>query len=163
MSLQKFDPWSSRTSPDMSAYRAYCAYPETKLGTLGTIGTPADPNFSEERGDDVRLWLRRLTATRPSARGLDATISSSARLRISAVEFCRSPWAPRLVALGWLEHDLFAVAGDAGRQGGLVQTLTGQIRLATAFATYFDKGNRMYAYVRGCSQLEALPKIWDLA
>ena len=163
MSLPKFDPWSNRTSPDTRAYRAYCAYPEVKLGTLGTIGTPADPNFSEECGDDVRLWLQRLTATRPSARCLDATMSSSARLRISAVEFCLSPWAPRLVALGWLEADLFAVAGDAGHRGGLVQMLTGQIRLATHSAAYFRAGGQLCAYVRGRSVLEALPKIWDLA
>lgn len=163
MSLSKFDPWSSRTSPDVGAYRAYCAYPQAKLGTLGTIGTPADPNFSEECGDDARIWLRRLMATRPSADGSNATMSSSARLRTSAVEFCRGPWATRLVALGWQEHDLFAVAGDAELQGGLVQTLTGHIRLATVSATYFDKGNRLYAYVRGCSELEQLPKIWDLA
>ena len=110
----------------------------------------------------MHLWIQRLIAARPLAHGRDAAMSPSARLRFLAVEFCRGPWAARLVTLGWREHDLFAVTGDAERQGGLVQGLDGQIRFATTSAAYFEAGSQLCAYVRGCSELEALPKIWDL-
>ena len=165
MSLPRFDPWLSRTSPGMRpyrAYRAYCAYPGANLDTLGTIGTRAGTNFYENVDDEVRNWLQLLTlaSTTTSRLGLP---SRSAGLIASAIDLCLSPWAKRLVEFGWEEHDLFTVDRSEGQTGGLIQRLQdGRIRFATFQRVYFEIGSTALVCARQRSGLYALPRIWDL-
>lgn len=157
MSLPQFDPWSKTSSPGWRAYRAYRAYPEPKLGTLDTIGTGGGTNFRENEAGCVRIWLTRLTAADP------APNASAAKFCASAIRFCHGPWPAHLIALGWREADLFAVAVDGSRPGGLIPHVAdGAIRMATSATVYFDNGNGLCAYIRGRSDLAGLPMIWDL-
>ena len=162
MSLPRFDPWLSRTSPGMRAYRAYCAYPAENLGTLGTIGTGAEAKFYENADDEVRNRLQLLTLARTtnSRPGLS---SRSASLIASAIDLCLSAWANRLVEFGWEEHDLFTVDLSAGQTGGLIQRLQdGRIRFATLQRVYFEVGPATFVCARQRSTLNAFPRIWDL-
>ena len=162
MSLPRFDPWLSRTSPGMRAYRAYCAYPAQNLGTLGTIGTGAEAKFYENVDDEVRNWLQLLTSasTTTSRFGLS---SRRASLIASAIDLCLSPWAIRLVEFGWEEHDLFTVDPFEGKTGGLVQRLRdGRIRFATSQKVYFEIGLTTSVCARDRPGLCALPRIWDI-
>ena len=162
MSLPKFDP-RSKTSPGMRAYRAYCAYPEAKLGTLGTIGTAAEMNFCENVDAAVSIWLRLLAAASTMPSDLGLLISQNNRLIASAIELCLSPWAKRLVELGWDEHDLFAVDCSECQTGGLIQRLQeGRIRFATSQTVYFEICSATFVCARERPGLFALPRIWDL-
>lgn len=163
MSVQKFDPWSDARRHPTRAYRAYCAYLKPNLGASGTLGTGVEPISSASQSDRVRTWELRLWAARLNISAGADVASPHDRLLISAIEFCRGPWAPRLAALGWSECDLFAAADDADRSGGLIQVLDGgQIRFATSDTVYFSTGCRLPAYVRACSKSDALPRVWDL-
>ena len=162
MSLSKFDPWLSKTSPGTRAYRAYCAYPGANLGTLGTIGTRAGTNFCENLDDGVRRWLHLLSATSTTTNSLGLS-SRSSSLITSAIELCLSPWANRLVEFGWEEHDLFTVDRFEEKTGGLVQRLRdGRIRFATFQRVYFEIGSTAFVCARQRSGLNAFPRIWDL-
>jgi hypothetical protein len=163
MSVPQFDPWSDAKRLPTRAYRAYCAYLQPNLGTSGTIGTGAEPTSSASQSDRVHTWERRLWAARLNISAATDMASPQDKLLISAIEFCRGPWAPRLAALGWSECDLFAAADDAGPSGGLIQFLEGrQIRFATSDAVYFSTGRQLTAYVRAFPKSDALPRVWDL-
>ena len=162
MSLPRFDPWLSRTSPGMRAYRAYCAYLAQNLGTLGTIGTGAEAKFYENVDDEVRNWLQLLTSASTTMSRLGLSFRSSS-LIASAIDLCLSAWANRLGEFGWEEHDLFTVDLSAGQTGGLIQRLQdGRIRFATFQRVYCEIGPATFVCARQRSGLNAFPRIWDL-
>lgn len=162
MSVPKFDPWSDAKRRPTRAYRAYCAYLDPNLGTSSTVGTGAQSNLSVPQPDHVRAWERKLIAANRGGSAGTYT-SPDGKLVNSAIEFCRSPWAARLTSLGWDECDLFAIADDAGKSGGLIQLLDGRlIRFATSDTVYFGAGDQLSAFARMRSSSAATPRVWDL-
>ena len=133
MSLPKFDPWRASISPAPRAYRAYCAYSRPLIGSSGTIGTGQPFIWGEDGALKSACQACRCDA-QASCEDTSANPDVARRAALNS-----GPWLPRLVALGWREHDLFGYSSSGKVTAGLVQMLAdSRILVATATAAYLE-------------------------